>query len=155
MAISWWGRVGRLAENASRREFASLRLASRAGPLAFSSQGTVAKHRRRALAALAKERMIPYSAEPEPGGGTSIAAPLHTAFGERAGEKLFKRGWNSCSRPGLMRRVNGDVNWLCARSHIRKEGECSGEVVNVPGHPPMHVAAGQEMNVRRLEADVP
>src|SRR6185503_18416373 len=38
---------------------------------------------------------------------------------------------------------------------LEKEGECGGEVVNVPAARLMDVAAGQEMNVRRLEADVP
>src|SRR6266404_4085086 len=38
---------------------------------------------------------------------------------------------------------------------LEKEGECGGEVVNVPATRLMDVAAGQEMNVRRLEADVP
>src|SRR5580765_1278703 len=38
---------------------------------------------------------------------------------------------------------------------LEKEGECGGEIVNVPATRLMDVAAGQEMNVRRLEADVP
>src|SRR6266851_8245833 len=38
---------------------------------------------------------------------------------------------------------------------LEKEGESRGEVVNVPATRLMDVAAGQEMNVRRLEADVP
>src|SRR6266478_8825286 len=44
----------------------------------------------------------------------------------------------------------------CALAAIlEKEGECSGEVVNVPATRLMDVAAGHEMNERRLEADVP
>src|SRR6266446_4992679 len=38
---------------------------------------------------------------------------------------------------------------------LEKDGECGGEIVNVPATRLMDVAAGQEMNVRRLEADVP
>src|SRR5712664_659897 len=38
---------------------------------------------------------------------------------------------------------------------LEKEGECGGEIVNVPATRLMDVAAGQEMNVRCLEADVP
>src|SRR6266446_2929980 len=38
---------------------------------------------------------------------------------------------------------------------LEKEGEGGGEVVNVPATRLMDVAAGQEMNVRRLKADVP
>src|SRR6266542_3489342 len=37
---------------------------------------------------------------------------------------------------------------------LEKEGECGGEVVNVPATRLMDVAAGQEMNVRRLHIDV-
>src|SRR6266699_6555097 len=38
---------------------------------------------------------------------------------------------------------------------LEKEGQCGGEIVNVLATRLMDVAAGQEMNVRRLEADVP
>src|SRR5712671_1220429 len=38
---------------------------------------------------------------------------------------------------------------------LEKKSECGGEVVNVPAARLMDVAAGQEMNIRRLEADVP
>src|SRR6267142_4366784 len=38
---------------------------------------------------------------------------------------------------------------------LEKEGEGGGEIVNVPATRLMDVAAGQEMNVGRLEADVP
>src|SRR6266496_5031228 len=38
---------------------------------------------------------------------------------------------------------------------LEKEGECGGERVDFPATRLMDVAAGQEMNVRRLEADVP
>src|SRR6266481_828531 len=38
---------------------------------------------------------------------------------------------------------------------LEKEAECGGEIVNVAATRLMDVAAGQEMNVRRLEADMP
>src|SRR6185295_10163238 len=38
---------------------------------------------------------------------------------------------------------------------LEKEGEGGGEIVNVPATRLMDVTAGQKMNVRRLEADVP
>src|SRR5260221_6142287 len=38
---------------------------------------------------------------------------------------------------------------------LEKEGQCGGEVVNVPATRLMDVIASQEMNVRGLEGDVP
>jgi len=54
---------------------------------------------------LANERMMPYSVEAEPGGGTSMAAPCTPLSASERAKNSFNATWNSCSQPGLMRRV--------------------------------------------------
>src|SRR6266545_2716120 len=101
--------------------------------------------------------MIPYSVELEPGAGTIRAAPCTPLWARDLTKNSFSAAWNSCSQPGFIRRVM--ATWTGCEFELaaitKKKREGGGEGVNVPATRLMDVAAGQEMNVRRLEADVP
>src|SRR6266478_4421773 len=95
--------------------------------------------------------------ELEPGGGTSTAAPCTPLWARDLAKNSFSAAWNSCSRPGFIRRVmatwTGCEFELAAISEKKREG--GGEIVHIAAAGLVDIAAGQEMNVRRLEADVP
>src|SRR6267154_1712715 len=79
---------------------------------------------------------------------------MYAALGERAGEKLLQRGLELLLAAGFDAARDGDLNWLCACGHIKKEGDGGGEIVHVAAAGLVDITPGEEMHVRCLHIDV-
>src|SRR6267154_2420947 len=79
---------------------------------------------------------------------------MYAALGERAGEKLLQRGLELLLAAGFDAARDGDLNWLCACGHIKKEGDGGGEIVHVAAAGLVNITPGEEMHVRCLHIDV-
>ena len=85
-----------------------------------------------------------------------MAAPCTPVWDRERAKNSFSAVWNSCSQPGLIRRVI--ATWIGSESAFalmsKEKSERGGEVVNVPAASLVNVAASKEIDVRRLQADV-
>src|SRR5216684_1339244 len=94
--------------------------------------------------------------EPEPGGGTSTAAPRMPLWVRDLAKNSFSAAWNSCSRPGFMRRVM--ATWTGCEFELvpisKKKGDGGGEIVHVAAASLVDITPGEEMHVRCLYTDV-
>src|SRR5258705_459139 len=95
--------------------------------------------------------------ELEPGGGTSIATPRTPLWSRDRAKNSFSAAWNSCSQPGLIRRVM--ATWTGCEVKLaaisEKKGDGCGEIVHVAAAGPVDITPGDEMHVRRLHVEVP